>query len=70
MAPHGTDARQRIREGLVQGEPSLALDWQLNAHHTAQWIPAPTPTTDLPKLRYNLGFSLTEYSTERHHRQE
>ena len=31
MAPHGTTTRQRIRESIVQGEPSLALDRQLNA---------------------------------------
>jgi len=30
MAPHGTDTRQRTREGPVQSEPSSALDRQLN----------------------------------------
>jgi hypothetical protein len=30
---------------------------------TARWTPAPALTTNLPKLRYNLGFSLAEYST-------
>jgi len=30
MAPYATNPRQRIRESLVQGEPSPALDKQLS----------------------------------------
>jgi len=33
MAPHGTDARQTIRESFVQCVPSPASDKQLNADH-------------------------------------
>jgi len=58
MAPHGTDMMQRIRESSVQSVPSLALDRQLKADHTAQWTPAPTLTNGLPKLAYSLSFSL------------